>query len=871
MKRSLLFLIVAFLATCALHAMPRIHHLKLLVTNPSDMARTAENIVLSVPALIAVAPGLKAGNAIVTATDAATIEADAKIMQTVELPSQADDLDGDGKYDELVFQIALKPHQTRVVTISYGEQPVIARLRSVYPQRANMKFSVRYEGLGWESEESAWRIYFDKRNGVDLYGKRRPGLYLDLFSAPEYVYHMESPYGRDIYDVGQSIGIGAIAAIEDGKVVRVAEVTSRECKIVANGPVRAIADLIYKGWRVSGRNVDITSRITQWAGEHGYEHRITLSDVVGLKLVTGITRKKNMATVDAPGAVATWGPQVVVSGTKAQHEDLATENLGVAVIVPAEYAGETSSDDANLLVALKPAGPPAGNPAKGPAGNPANNSTSYEARWYAAFLWDQEHSEDLIVRAADANRRNGDGTLATQPIARPTQQDFQNLLRAASDRLAHPAAVQIVTLASEAPQGATPQGATPQAAQAATSQRPAAAPAAPPVHRSYSEAITLLRKSVDRTAVAWEPVISKSAPGTIEKYVGLGFFTEGDQETGLWKEQKGYFWTGSFWTGQLWELYKSTKDDKYKRWAELWNARLLGMESKQNHDTGFLNIYSSLLAWDATKDPKYRAGLMRAAERLKQLYNPGIGIISSWGENGDDTIVDTLMNLQIWWWAAKETGDKSWLEMGHKHALKSAEWLVREDGSVIQSVHYNPGDNRQEFSSGGNPMPFRNTAPPGARVFTHSHQGFAADTAWARGTAWAVYGFAEAYRATNDPALLATVEKVADFAIDHLPADNVPWYDFYDEGVHFRNRDTSAASILAGGLLRLAEVEKDPARAAGYRKRGEEIAQSLIDRYLTPEGVLRHGSTTRPFDGMVLYGDYYLLEDLLRLQKRGGV
>jgi unsaturated chondroitin disaccharide hydrolase len=823
-------LLLLAMAAGTLNAAPRVQSIKLLVTNPTGVARAAENVVVSVPALAALAPGFKAGNVIITATDAATIEADARIMQTTELPSQADDLDGDGKYDELVFQIALKPYQTRVVTISYGEQQAIARLRSVYPQRADMKFSPRYEGLGWESDETAWRIYFDKRNGVDLYGKRRPGLYLDMFSAPEYVYHMESPYGRDIYDVGQSIGVGAIAAIEDGgasgsfKVTRVAEVASREWKILANGPVRAVADLIYKGWKISGHTVDLTSRITIWAGEHGYEHRITLSNSEGLKLVTGITRKKDLALVTAPGMIATWGPQVVVSGSKAQHEDLPNENLGVAVLVPAAFAGDPRSDDANYLLGLK---------------TPGN-----EAHWYGAFLWDQERSEEMVIRAADAAHRNGEGTLSTPPVARPTKDDFMAVLSAASEHMAHPATVQIVAAAPDA---------------------------ASATHRTYTQAIALLRQNVDRTAAAWEPVISKSAPGAIDKYNGLGFFTEGDQDTGVWKEQKGYFWTGAFWTGELWKLYVSTKDEKYKRWAELWNARLLGMESKQNHDTGFLNIYSSLLGWEATKDPKYRAGSLRAAERLKQLFNPSIGIISSWGENGDDTIIDTLMNLQIWWWAARETGDKSWQEMGHKHALKSAEWLVRDDGSVMQSVHYNPGDGRQKFTSSTAVLTLPNNTPAGARVFTHSHQGFAADGAWSRGQAWAVYGFAEAYRATNDPKLLGTAEKAAGYAIDHLPADNVPWYDFLDEGVHFRNRDTSAAAILAGGLLRLSEVEKDSARSAGYRKRGEEIAQSLIDRYLSPEGVLRHGSTTRPFDGMVLYGDYYLLEDLLWLQKRGGV
>src|SRR6266849_3485340 len=475
-------LCLAFLLTMApALAVPRVKVIKLSVENPTDELRLHENIVLSVAELKRIAPDFKAGDAIVTTSDASTLAEDAQTLQTIELPSQADDLDGDNKYDEIAFQIELKPKQTRIVTIAYGEAATMQRLRSDYPKRTAAKFTMKFDGLAWESEMNAWRIYFDKRNAIDLFGKRRPGLYLEMFGAPEYVYHWESPLGRDIYRIGDAIGIGAVAALVDGKVVKVADVGDRKWRIISAGPVRVIVELTYKGWKVGGREVNLTSRMTQWAGEHGFEHRIAAEGADGLTLVTGIVREPDLQektfepTSTQPAFVrAWWGHQVEEEGPPATATHmLADQNLGLAIIALGNQSKVIADDPLNLLVQPQ--------------------FESGKATWYVTGVWDQENSDPLTVTAPSADARNRYGTLALPLSAPRTFDSFIDFVSERARRITEPARIEILsrTVAAEsAPPDTQP----------------------PAQRKTYAEAINLLKQSAERTAQRWEPIISKTSP-----------------------------------------------------------------------------------------------------------------------------------------------------------------------------------------------------------------------------------------------------------------------------------------------------------------------------------------------------------------------
>lgn len=828
--------LIPFVSFSAAQAGQLIKNVKIVVLNPSENARTAANIVIPIAELRKVAPDFKPGAAIVTVSDASSRDEDAAVLETEELPSQVDDLDGDGKADELAFQVNLASHQSRIVTISFGDQDRIWRLRKNYKQRTAALFSRKFEGLGWESERVAFRIYFDPRNAIDIYGKRRPTLQLSMYASPDYGYHDESPEGRDIFRVGDAIGIGGVAAMVNGKLVKVADVRERKWRILASGPVRTIVELEYDGWNAAGKIIHLKSRITQWAGERGFEHTISADCGDDFTFVTGLTARPEIPAINSPKDarsmwVATWGKQVVAPGPAAT-EMMQGQNLGLAVVSGAQGTA-VASDAQNHLVEF--------------------HLRSGSASWYAMAAWDQEDSNRKI--AGDQQ------SFVLPPDGIATREQFLQAVQERADRIERPATFHMLS-------------------KSASAESAPADTLAPKKTKTVKQAIALLREEADRTATTWEPIVRGNTENGNPKAVP-GFFTEGDNKTGEWQKQSnGSFWTGSFWIGELWQFYSRTHEEKYRKWAELWGSKLRGQELQANHDAGFLYYYSSAIGHDLTHDDALRSSALLGAERLEQLFNPKTQLIASWGVDGDDTIVDTMMNLQLLWWASDRTGDEKWREMGKKHALRTAEWFVRPNGSVFQSVHYNPGDDRQTFVLHGGSLKdmelkVENNAAPGERVFTHTHQGYAADTTWSRGLSWAIYGFSAAYLETREPVFLSMAERIADYGLQNLPSDFVPWYDYDDQGVHFRNRDTSAAAIMAGGLFRLSTATKDSARAARYREAGERMVQSLIDRYLTPvgendqtpPGVLRHGCGVRPHDATLIYGQYYLLEDLLWLEQ----
>jgi unsaturated chondroitin disaccharide hydrolase len=339
-----------------------------------------------------------------------------------------------------------------------------------------------------------------------------------------------------------------------------------------------------------------------------------------------------------------------------------------------------------------------------------------------------------------------------------------------------------------------------------------------------------------------------------------GFPHAGDPVTGEWKAKPGGAWTDGFWVGLLWLAHAATGSAAYRHAGLEWADRLRGRERQASHDIGFLFQYGVVLGWWAVREPLLRELGLTAADRLVAMWHPRARVIqvgshAEVSSGVDDVTIDCLMNLQVLWWAAAETGDARYRDVGLAHAERTAAWHVRADGSCDQSVHFNPA-----------------TGEPYKK---HTHQGYAPKGCWARGLRWCAYGFLEAHRATGRPDFLDIARRAVEYHVRRTAADPVTFNDYDDPRIPAAPRDTSAAAILAAAAIGLGHVTGEER----FHHEGERILDALVRGYLTPlgpndrrpPGMLLHGcynlySGEAP-DHELVWGDYFLLEALLRRRR----
>ncbi|MDF2852221.1 MAG: glucuronyl hydrolase [Sphingobacterium multivorum] len=343
-------------------------------------------------------------------------------------------------------------------------------------------------------------------------------------------------------------------------------------------------------------------------------------------------------------------------------------------------------------------------------------------------------------------------------------------------------------------------------------------------------------------------------------------------------------WTGGFFPGSLWYIYNHTHNKETEAVAIKWTEALeKAKDLDQHHDIGFVMYCSYGNAIKYLNDPKkvaaYKDILIHSANTALKRYNPQVGVIKSWNEKKSwdgktlwkyPVIIDNMMNLEMLCYVSDLTGDAKYKDAAISHATQTMKNHFRKDYSTYHVVDYD-----------GN----------GHAIHQQTNQGYADNSTWARGQAWAIYGFTMMYRETKKPEFLKTAKAAAKFYMTHpnLPKDKIPYWDFnagkpgYKSDADFSSlklnfvpRDASAAAIVASALIELSTLTTGT-ESKSYLTFAQESLQTLsgstyFAKYTTNGGfLLQHSVGSLPhhseIDVPLTYADYYYLEGLTRLEQ----
>lgn len=325
---------------------------------------------------------------------------------------------------------------------------------------------------------------------------------------------------------------------------------------------------------------------------------------------------------------------------------------------------------------------------------------------------------------------------------------------------------------------------------------------------------------------------------------------------GRWKHG-GESWTNwceGFLGGELWLLYRYTGDPWWREKAEHYSRLIEHRKTDRAvHDLGFL-FWPTWKRWyDLTGDQAVNQVVIEAGRTLALRFKEKGRYLRSFIAD-ESLFIDIMMNVGIIFYAARNTGDGELERIAREHCLTTRRYLVRGDGSTAHEGIFD--------------------TTTGEFLRQSTHQGWRGDSCWARGQAWALYGFGTAYSFTRDPRFLSTAEACADYYIERTPSHGIPPNDWDEPDPQFPY-ESSAAAIAASGMWRLSRLTGDPARAYLYRN----YALRILDTLTTPEflaietpgweGILKHAIYHQRkglgVDESVMWGDYFFLEAICQV------
>lgn len=333
-------------------------------------------------------------------------------------------------------------------------------------------------------------------------------------------------------------------------------------------------------------------------------------------------------------------------------------------------------------------------------------------------------------------------------------------------------------------------------------------------------------------------------------------------------EDKICWWTNGFWAGQLWQLYHVYREDSFRETAERIEDKLdqnlmnyMGMD----HDSGFKWLLTAGADYMETGNEESKNRLMLAAGNLAGRLNLNAGMIRAWNDTGSGetagwAIIDCMMNLPLLYRASELTNDSRFAQIAECHADHAAEAFVRENGSVHHIVTFDQASGKLTGVQGG--------------------QGIGEGSSWARGQAWALYGFALSFRHTGKKEYLKVACRVAEYILSEISESGIIPVD-YCQPADCPWEDSAAAAITACGLLELADqsaklsledtVEKGK-QMERYREAAIRLLHTLTDQrccwdhevdYFLEKASAAYHDDKHNFS--IIYGDYYYTEALLRL------